>query len=100
MRTLPLRTWLILGVIVFTVVMSLAWCSARRDAQNARSEARLSEATGKALDKVTAQTETIRQEQQEKQREVDAIEGSRDRLPDGYGESLERVRRNGRDKNS
>lgn len=37
MRTLPLRTWLILGVIVFTVVMTLAYCHARDQAKQARA---------------------------------------------------------------
>ena len=46
----------------------------------------------KALDNVAAQTPVIRQEQEEKQADVDKIEGSDTRLPDGYGDSLQRLR--------
>lgn len=81
------------AVIVVLIFMgvTLAWCAGR----GGRDDARVAAATGKALDKVAEQTPVIRQEQEEKQREVDQIEGSDTRLPDGYGKSLERVRRGG-----
>lgn len=81
------------AVIVVLIFMgvTLAWCVGR----GGRDDARIAAATGKALDKVAEQTPVIRQEQAEKQREVDQIEGSDTRLPDGYGKSLERVRRGG-----
>ncbi len=87
-----IRRWVTLAVIVVILIfvgVTLAWCAGR----GGRDDARAAAATGKALDKVAEQTPVIRQEQEEKQREVEAIEGSDTRLPDGYGKSLERVRR-------
>jgi len=89
-----IRRWVTLAVIVVILIfvgVTLAWCAGR----GGRDDARVAAATGKALDKVAEQTPVIRQEQEEKQREVEAIEGSDTRLPDGYGKSLERVRRGG-----
>lgn len=89
-----IRRWVTLGAIVVTLIfvgVTLAWCAGR----GGRDDAMVAAATGKALDKVAEQTPAIRQEQEEKQREVEAIEGSDTRLPDGYGKSLERVRRGG-----
>lgn len=86
------RRWITLGAIVVALILAgvtLSWCMGR----GGRDDARVAEATGKALDNVAKETPVIRQEQEEKQREVDQIEGSDTRLPDGYGESLERVRR-------
>ena len=57
-----------------------------------RGRIRTEAATGKALDTVTRETPIIRQDQEEKQRAADEIEGSDQRLPDGYGDSLQRVR--------
>lgn len=93
MRTFPLKTLLIFGAIV-AIVGGLSWrasCSG-----NERAAKNTQVAAGKALDKVAEQTPIIRQDQEEKQREVDKIEGSGDRLPDGYGAELERVRRGNR----
>lgn len=89
-----IRRWVTLGAIVVILIfvgVTLAWCAGR----GGRDDARVAATTGKALDKVAEQTPVIRQEQEEKQREVEAIEGSDTRLPDGYGKSLERVRRGG-----
>lgn len=58
----------------------------KRDIQVARD-------TGKALDTVTTKTEAIRSEQGKKADEVSKIEGSDQRLPDGFAADLERVRR-------
>lgn len=89
-----IRRWVTLCAIVVILIfvgVTLAWCAGR----GGRDDARVAAVTGKALDKVAEQTPVIRQEQEEKQREVEAIEGSDTRLPDGYGKSLERVRRGG-----
>lgn len=83
--------------ILILAGLTLAWCNARQDAKRSKAEKTVAVATGKALDKVAEQTPVIRQEQQEKQREVDQIEGSDTRLPDGYGRKLECLRSGKRD---
>lgn len=90
-----LKTILLLIVIALACIALFSWrgaCSA-----NDRAERNTQVATGKALDKVAAQTPVIREEQEEKQREVDEIPGADQRLPDGFGRDLERVRRGDRD---
>ena len=86
-----IRKWVGLGVLIVVLCRAFAvltMCNNRN-----RDDNRTQVATGKALDRVASETPVIRQEQAEKQREVDQIEGSDTRLPDGYGKSLERVRR-------
>lgn len=89
----------LLGVVAFcllaVVIVTLSYCSERRRVAEMRSERNIAVATGEALDKVAAETPVIRQEQQEKERAVDEIEGADQRLPDGFGAELERVRRGG-----
>lgn len=82
-------------VLVAVIVLTLSYCSERRRVAEMRSERNIAVATGEALDKVAAETPVIRQEQQEKERAVDEIEGADQRLPDGFGAELERVRRGG-----
>lgn len=87
-----------IGAVVVTLIfvgLTLAYCVERGNAHRAKSEASIARATGKALDRVAAETPVIRQEQAEKQRAVDEIEGADERLPDGFGADLERVRRGG-----
>ena len=86
-----IRKWVGLGVLI--VVLCLAFAVLTMCNNRNRDDNRTQVATGKALDRVASETPVIRQEQAEKQREVDQIEGSDTRLPDGYGKSLERVRR-------
>lgn len=93
-----IRKWVALGTIVVALIflgLTLSYCHERGQARKARAEASVSQATGKALDRVAAETPVIRQEQEEKQRNVDAIEGADQRLPDGFSAELERVRRGG-----
>lgn len=95
---LPLKSWAILAGMA-TVLIGVAayrYEKARAD----RAEARLvpAVATGKALDRVATQTPIIRAEQEEKTRAVDDIQGADQRLPDGFGADLERVRRGQRDR--
>jgi hypothetical protein len=82
-------------VVLIFAVLTLAWCAERDRARKARSDASIAVATGEALDKVASETPVIRQEQEEKQDAVKEIPGADDRLPDGFGRELERVR-NGR----
>jgi hypothetical protein len=86
-----IRKWVGLGVLI--VILCLAFAVLTMCSNRNRDDNRTQVATGKALDRVASETPVIRQEQAEKQREVDQIEGSDTRLPDGYGKSLERVRR-------
>jgi len=92
-KTLTLRAWIALGVIVLVVLLNLSWCADRARLKTMRGEATVGEATGKALDRVATETPAIRQEQQEKQREVEKLNGAGMRLPDNFGRDLERVRR-------
>lgn len=87
-----------IGAVVVTLIfvgLTLAYCVERGNAHRAKSEASIARATGKALDRVAAETPVIRQEQAEKQRAVNEIEGADQRLPDGFSAELERVRRGG-----
>lgn len=93
MKTLTLRAWITLGVIVLAILLTVSWCADRARLKTMRGEATVAAATGEALDTVAEQTPVIRQEQAEKQREVEKIEGADQRLPAGFGASLERVRR-------
>lgn len=93
MKILTLRAWLVLAVVVVAAVLLLSWCADQDRLKKARAEATVGQATGKALDTVADQTPVIRQEQAEKQREVEKIEGADQRLPAGFGADLERVRR-------
>lgn len=93
MKTLTLRAWIALGVIVLAILLTVSWCADRARLKTMRGEATVAAATGEALDTVAEQMPVIRQEQAEKQREVEKIEGADQRLPAGFGASLERVRR-------
>lgn len=78
------------GIALLCLVMAvLTMCNGRND-DRARNQT--ANATGKALDTVTRETSNIQADTVEKQREVDTIEGSDQRLPDGFGADLERVR--------
>ena len=88
-----IRRWVTLAAVVIALVFAavfLAWCNS---GDVARERAQTANATGKALDTVTRETETIRADQEEKQSAVEEIPGSETRLPDGYGARLECVRR-------
>jgi len=88
-----------IGALIVALIflgLTLSYCHERGQARKARAEASVAQATGKALDRVAAETPVIRQEQAEKQNEAEKIEGADTRLPDGFGRSLERVRRGGK----
>jgi type VI protein secretion system component VasK len=93
MKTLTLRAWIALGVIVLVVLLTLSWCADRARVKEMRAQATVAAATGKALDTVVTETAAIRQEQVEKQDEVKKLNGAGLRLPDNFGRDLERVRR-------
>ena len=93
MKTLTLRAWIALGVIVLAILLTVSWCADRARLKTMRGEATVAAATGEALDTVAEQTPVIRQEQAEKQREVEKIEGADQRLPAGLGAITESVRR-------
>lgn len=69
---------------------ALSYQTARAD--RAEAQGRQSRVVVDALDTVATQTPIIRSEQEEKQRAVDQIQGADQRLPDGFGRELERVR--------
>jgi type VI protein secretion system component VasK len=92
-KTLTLRAWIALGVIVLVVLLTVSWCADRARLKEMRGEATVAAATGDALDTVVTETAVIRQEQVEKQDEVKKLNGAGMRLPDNFGRDLERVRR-------
>ncbi len=80
-----------IGALIVVLLFAgsvLTMCQARN-----RDDNRTQVATGKALDRVATETPVIRQDQAEKQREVDQIQGADTPLPDGFASQLERVRR-------
>lgn len=89
------KSWLWLAAAVALIVLAV-FVLGRCDRDKGRDQD-VAVATGKALDMVAKETPAIRQDQQERQREVDQIEGSDQRLPDGYGAELERLRHRERD---
>lgn len=93
--TAPLRKWLWIGCTIAALCLVFAVLTMCHQRDTSRDRERTQVATGKALDTVAAKTGTIRNDQQEKQADVDKIQGSDQRLPDGFGRDLERVRRGG-----
>lgn len=87
-----IRRWVTLGVIVAALCLVFAVLTMCHQRDTSRDRERTQVATGKALDTVAAKTDTIRNDQQEKQADVDKIQGSDQRLPDGYGAELESIR--------
>lgn len=87
------RRWIAVGILIAVLCLVMAVVTTCRGRDAAIDRARTSEATASALDRVTTKTAEIRTEQEDKQNVVDEIQGSDDRLPDGYGRRLECVRR-------
>lgn len=100
LRLLPARVWFALGVAAVVLMAFAAYKYQQHRADRAEAALAPAKATGKALDTVATQTPIIRTEQKDKEREVEQIEGSDTRLPDGFGRELERVRRGERDRDS
>lgn len=90
-----IRKWVALGVTIAVLCLVFALLTMCQGRDVDRGRIRTEAATGKALDTVARETETIRTDEKEKADAVDAIPGSNDRLPDGYGARLECVRRGG-----
>ena len=88
-----IRKWVALGVMIAVLCLVFALVTMCQGRDVDRGRIRTEVATGDALDRVTRETETIRNDEKEKSDEVDAIEGSDIALPDGYGARLECVRR-------
>ncbi len=93
----PARLYMVAGValVIFLAFAAYKYQQGRAD----RAEAALApaKATVEALDTVATETPIIRQDQAEKEKAVDEIEGSDTRLPDGFGRDLQRVRDGKRD---
>lgn len=90
---IPWRTLLIAAGLAVALLALLSWRAACAKAASEGDRAGIAVATGTALDKVAADTQTIREEQKDKEDAVDQIPGADQRLPDGFGAGLERVRR-------
>lgn len=92
-----LRLALIAAAIAVVVIALLGWKAACTSERRAKGQRDVAVATGEALDRVAEETPAIRQEQEETEREVEQIDGADQRLPDGFGAELERLRRRDRD---
>jgi len=97
LRLFPLKVWLGIGVVAVILALWGAYEFQKARADRAVTEARQATVTSDALDKVATKTDQIRSDTQEKEAQVDQIEGSDTRLPDGWAESLQRVRDGKRD---
>lgn len=89
------RTTIIIALVAVLcfVMAGVTMCVQRDRIAGQKRDIQVAKTTGKALDAVTTKTETIRSEQKAKEDEVAKIEGADQRLPDGFGADLERVRR-------
>lgn len=96
-RLFPLKVWLGIGVIALILALWGAYSFQKSRADRAVTEARQATVTSDALDKVATKTDQIRAETKEKEDAVNEIPGSETRLPDGWAESLQRVRDGKRD---
>ena len=94
-----IRKWLALGVMIAILCLCFALLTMCQGRDVDRGRIRTEAATGRALDDVTRETETIRTDEKEKADAVSQIPGSADRLPDGYGARLECVRWGGECRN-
>jgi len=94
-----IRRWVILGCIIVALCLLFAVLTMCQGRNTDKGRVQTEAATGKALDNVAAQTETIRTDEKEKADAVDQIPGANDRLPDDFGRNLECVRRGGECRN-
>jgi len=83
-----------IGALVVVLLFALAVFT-MLNKPSAKNEAKVATAVAKQLDRVAAETPVIRQDQEDKQREVEQIQGADTPLPAGFASELERVRRGG-----
>ncbi len=92
LRALP---WQVKAGAIVLTAFALLWTAysyQKARADRAVAEVRQQRVTSRALDTVADETQSIRSQQQETERAVDQIQGSDQRLPDGFGAELERLR--------
>lgn len=82
----------LVAVLCF-IMAGVTMCVQRDRIAGQKRDIQVAKTTGKALDTVTTKTEVIRSEHGKKADEVTKIEGADQRLPDGFADRLERVRR-------
>lgn len=87
------RAYVTIGVMISVACLLFAVLTMCQGSKTQHAKLQTENATGRALDRVTTQTETINTDTKAKQNEADKIEGADTRLPDGYGARLECVRR-------
>lgn len=95
----PLRSAVTIGLMIAAACLLFAVLTMCQGAARNKAALQTENATGRALDKVTTQTQAINADAKEKQNEADKIPGANDRLPDGYARQLECVRRGGECRN-
>lgn len=84
---------LILIAVACFVLSGVTMCAQRRTIDAQKRDIAVARETGKALDRVSAETDAIRKQQKAKEDEVEQIPGSDIRLPDGHGSALEQLRK-------
>lgn len=89
---IPLKVYAFAGIAVFAMALFVAYSYQKDRADKAVDRAATATVQADALNTVATKTEDARSEQKEKQADVDKIEGSDTRLPDGWGVELQRVR--------
>lgn len=96
MGRFSVKQWLLFLFVAILFLALLGWRAGCTAAKQAQSRADIAVTTGEQLDKVAAQTPVIRQDQKEKEDEIEQLPGADQPLPDGFGAELERVRRGGK----
>lgn len=86
------RAYVTIGAMIVIACLLFAVLTMCQGSKTQRAKLQTENATGKALDRVTTQTDAINTDTKAKQNEADKIEGADTRLPDGYGADLQRVR--------
>lgn len=86
------RSLITIGAFIVVACLLFAVLTMCQGSKTQHAKLQTENATGKALDKVTTQTQTINTDTKAKQDEADKIEGADTKLPDGYGSALQRVR--------
>lgn len=92
LRALPWQVKAAAAIGAAFLALWLAYSFQKARADRAVAEVRQSRVVTQELDRVAAETPLIRSEQEEKERHVDQIQGADQRLPDGFGRDLQRVR--------
>jgi len=93
MPNLSVKQWAMFALFVLILLALFGWRSGCQAAKRTKAERNQAVAVGTQLDRVSTGTDTIRQDQKEKEDAVENIPGADQPLPPGFGAELERVRK-------